>query len=118
MSGKQPPRRSIENLLQAFKLRPTMTPDAHNKSDARSTQAAIRSAVHRKPRQLPSPRSVRLPEGLDKDVTRYLEQNHINFNQLCTFALQQFVSQPQTLELLPVAQTSLSAESPSGLAQT
>ena len=66
------------------------------------TGTYIRNAVRRKPRQFPWPRSVRLTEALDGEVTRYLEQNGVNFNQLCMFALERFIRQPQRLELLPV----------------
>lgn len=72
---------------------------------------SVRNAVSRKYRQLPWPRSVRLPVSLDEDVTRYLEQNSINFNQLCTFALQKFVAERQILELLPVSAPLSSPES-------
>jgi hypothetical protein len=80
-----------------------MTPDTPNEPAAQSHEpAVIRNAVNRRPRQLPWPRSVRLPEDLDDVVGRYMEKNRINFNQLCTFALQQFVTEPQQWDLHPV----------------
>ena len=83
-----------------------MDPTSQNEPVSQNDKTpAVRSAVHQKampPRQTPWPRSVRLPQELDETVTRYLEQNRINFNQLCTFALGQFVSKPQHWRLDPI----------------
>ena len=45
---------------------------------------------------------MRLTETLDAEVGRYLEQNGVNFNQLCAFALEKFIRKPQVVELPPV----------------
>jgi hypothetical protein len=79
------------------------------------TETHIRNAVRRKPRQRPWPRSVRLTEAIDNEITRYLEQNAVNFNQLCTFALERFIRQPQRIDLLPVGSSGAeSASAPPG----
>ena len=49
--------------------------------------------------QLPHPRSARLSVELDARVTIYLRDNNLAFNQLCQFAIEQFISTPQTLNL-------------------
>lgn len=73
-----------------------------NEKELQASATAIHNAVRRKPRQLPWPRSVRLPDAFDAEVTRYLERNRINFNQLCAFALEKFIRERQLLELIPV----------------
>jgi hypothetical protein len=67
------------------------------------SQAEKPVAVQRKPRQLPYPRSVRLPDDVDTAVSRYLAQNRINFNQLCAFALEKYIAEPQSIRFEPVS---------------
>ena len=69
----------------------------------KSTNGAIINAVRRKPRQLPHPRSVRLPDDVDAAVGRYMEQNRINFNQLCAFALEKYMAEPQSIRFQPIS---------------
>jgi hypothetical protein len=52
--------------------------------------------------QLPNPRSVRFTKELDAEVASYLVQNGLSFNQLCTFAVEQFISKNQTIQLKSV----------------
>jgi hypothetical protein len=69
----------------------------------KGTTSAIINAVRRKPRQLPHPRSVRLPDDVDAAVSRYMEQNRINFNQLCAFALEKYMAEPQSIRFQPIS---------------
>jgi hypothetical protein len=69
----------------------------------KSPPGAIINAVRRRPRQLPHPRSVRLPDDVDAAVSRYMEQNRINFNQLCAFALEKYMAEPQSIAFQPIS---------------
>ena len=69
----------------------------------KSIKSAITNAVRRRSRQLPHPRSVRLPDDVDASVSRYMEQNRINFNQLCAFALEKYMGEPQSIRFQPIS---------------
>lgn len=52
------------------------------------------------------PRTVRLEEWLDPEVENYMEENNLNnFNQLVNLALKDFITNPQTIELKPIAKS-------------
>jgi hypothetical protein len=50
-----------------------------------------------------SPRTIRLDGSLDKKVEEYTKQNRLKFSQLVKMAIEKFISQPQTIELVPVS---------------
>ncbi|HLG20195.1 MAG TPA: hypothetical protein VI895_10340 [Bdellovibrionota bacterium] len=47
------------------------------------------------------PRSVRLGADLETKVKNYLKKNNIKFSQLLKLAVEKFISEPQTIELVP-----------------
>lgn len=47
------------------------------------------------------PKSVRLEPGLEGKVKGYLKKNKIKFSQLVSMAVAKFISEPQTIELVP-----------------
>jgi antitoxin component of RelBE/YafQ-DinJ toxin-antitoxin module len=49
------------------------------------------------------PKSVRVDEELEKKIEAYLDQNPVKFSQLVAMALEKFISEPQMIELRPVA---------------
>ena len=50
---------------------------------------------------MPLPKSVRLEPGLEGQVKNYLKKNKIKFSQLVSMAVAKFISEPQTIELVP-----------------
>ena len=48
------------------------------------------------------PKTVRLEEQLDERVEKYLVANGIKFSNLVNLALEKFISEPQTINLVPV----------------
>lgn len=48
------------------------------------------------------PKTVRLDDDLEKKVERYLESNDIKFPQLINLAIEKFISEPQTIQLVPI----------------
>lgn len=48
------------------------------------------------------PKTVRLDNDLEKKVERYLKSNDIKFPQLINLAIEKFISEPQTIQLVPV----------------
>lgn len=57
------------------------------------------------------PRTVRLEDWLDPEVDKYMEENHLNnFNQLVNLALEKFISEPQSIELKPIAKSKWSGQ--------
>jgi hypothetical protein len=53
--------------------------------------------------QFPYARAMRLSSDLDREVNEYLWQNSLSFNQLCYFAVSQFIAVSQRIELAPIA---------------
>ncbi|MBI2606993.1 MAG: hypothetical protein HYW49_13045 [Deltaproteobacteria bacterium] len=49
-------------------------------------------------------RTVRFEDEVDPLVDQFLEKNSINFNTLVNIAVKDFISKPQTIELLPIDQ--------------
>ncbi len=49
------------------------------------------------------PKTVRLEEELEEKLEKYLEANGIKFSQLVNLAVSKFISEPQTIQLAPVA---------------
>ena len=47
------------------------------------------------------PKSVRLEPSLEGKVKSYLKKNKIKFAQLVSLAVAKFISEPQTIELVP-----------------
>ena len=47
------------------------------------------------------PKSIRFEPGLDSKVKNYLKKNKIKFSQLVSMAVAKFISEPQTIELVP-----------------
>src|SRR5690242_11571654 len=74
--------------------------------------------------QFPLSRVFKLSVDLDQDLGEYLRQNSISLNQLCHLSISQFISVPQKIELLPVANskkrlwTEEAGESAEGTAQS
>ncbi len=52
--------------------------------------------------QKPDPRIFRLSIHLDQEAMKYLDYNQISFNQLCRFAIEDFISKAQSLSLIPI----------------
>ena len=48
------------------------------------------------------PRSVRLDHELELETERYLKINELKFPQLIKMAIAKFISEPQTIQLMPV----------------
>ena len=48
------------------------------------------------------PKSIRLEEELETKVESYLEANGIKFTQLVNLAVEKFIKEPQTIQLVPV----------------
>ena len=48
------------------------------------------------------PKTVRFDEELEGKVEKYLEANGIKFSQLVNMAVEKFISEPQTIQLMPV----------------
>ena len=48
------------------------------------------------------PRTIRFKEQLDSKVDEYTSKNGLNLNQLINLAVEQFISKPNTIELVPV----------------
>jgi hypothetical protein len=47
------------------------------------------------------PKNVRLNNELESKVEKYLEKNEIKFSQLVNLAIEKFISEPQTITLIP-----------------
>jgi len=47
------------------------------------------------------PKSVRLEPKLEGKVQSYLKKNKIKFSQLVSLAVSKFISEPQTIQLVP-----------------
>jgi len=57
------------------------------------------------------PRTVRLEDWLGPEVDNYMEKNDLNnFNQLVNLALKEFITNPQTIELKPIAKSKWSKQ--------
>jgi hypothetical protein len=50
------------------------------------------------------PKTIRLEEDLEKKVESYLEANGIKFAQLINLAVEKFIKEPQTIQLVPVTE--------------
>lgn len=50
------------------------------------------------------PKTVRFDQELEKEVEKYLEANRIKFSQLVNLAVSKFISELQTIQLVPVDQ--------------
>ena len=48
------------------------------------------------------PKTVRFDEDLETKVEKYLEANGIKFSQLLSMAVTKFISEPQSIQLVPV----------------
>ena len=48
------------------------------------------------------PKTIRLEDELESKVEEFLQKNSIKFPQLVNMALKKFISEPQTIELVPV----------------
>lgn len=48
------------------------------------------------------PKTIRLDDELENKVEKYLEKNDIKFTQLVNKAIEKFISEPQTIELVPI----------------
>jgi antitoxin component of RelBE/YafQ-DinJ toxin-antitoxin module len=49
------------------------------------------------------PKTVRLDDELENKLEKYLDANGIKFSQLVNLAVEKYISEPQTIELTPVA---------------
>ncbi len=49
------------------------------------------------------PKTVRFDDELEKKVETYLESNGIKFSQMVNMAVAKFISEPQSIQLAPVA---------------
>ncbi len=49
------------------------------------------------------PKTVRFEDDLEEKVEKYLEANGIKFSQLVNMAVSKFISEPQTIQLVPVS---------------
>ncbi|MFM8316075.1 MAG: hypothetical protein ACKOA8_17490 [Deltaproteobacteria bacterium] len=47
------------------------------------------------------PKSIRLEPGLEGKVKSYLKKNKLKFSQLVSMAVAKFISEPQTIKLMP-----------------
>lgn len=47
------------------------------------------------------PKSIRLEPGLEGKVKTYLKINKLKFSQLISMAVEKFISEPQTIKLVP-----------------
>ncbi len=47
------------------------------------------------------PKSVRLDSTLETKVKAYLKANKLKFSQLVSMAVEKFISEPQTIQLVP-----------------
>ncbi len=47
------------------------------------------------------PRTIRFKEELDSEVDEYTNKNGLNLNQLINLAVAKFISEPNTIELIP-----------------
>jgi len=47
------------------------------------------------------PKSIRLEPGLEGKVKTYLKTNKLKFSQLISMAVEKFISEPQTIKLVP-----------------
>ena len=48
------------------------------------------------------PKTVRLKDEIEKRVEAYLERNSLSFPDLVNLAVDKFISEPQSIELVPV----------------
>ena len=48
------------------------------------------------------PKTVRFDDELEEKIDEYLETNDIKFSQLVNMAVNKFISESQTIELVPV----------------
>ena len=48
------------------------------------------------------PRTVRLKDDIQKKVEAYLKRNSLSFPDLVNLALDKFISEPQSIKLVPV----------------
>ncbi|MDZ4660044.1 MAG: hypothetical protein SGJ18_00350 [Pseudomonadota bacterium] len=48
------------------------------------------------------PKTVRFDDDLEKKVEEYLDVNGIKFAQLVNMAVEKFITEPQTIRLVPV----------------
>lgn len=49
------------------------------------------------------PKTVRFEQDLEKKVEQYMDANGIKFAQLVNMAVEKFISEPQTIKLIPVS---------------
>ena len=47
-------------------------------------------------------RTIRFREDLDPQVDEYASKNGLNLNQMVNLAVEKFISEPQTIELVPL----------------
>ena len=47
-------------------------------------------------------RTIRFREDLDLQVDEYTSKNDLNLNQMVNLAVEKFISEPHTIELVPV----------------
>jgi hypothetical protein len=55
------------------------------------------------------PKTVRFDDELEKKIEEYLEANGLKFAQLLNMAINKFISEPQTIQLVPVPTTDFMA---------
>ena len=48
------------------------------------------------------PKTIRLEDELESKVEQFMEMNSMKFPQLVNLALKKFISEPQTIELVPI----------------
>lgn len=48
------------------------------------------------------PKTVRLKDEIEEKVEVYLKRNSLSFPDLVNLAVEKFISEPQTIELIPV----------------
>lgn len=53
------------------------------------------------------PKTIRLRDEIEKKVEAYLNRNSLSFPELVNLAVEKFISEPQTIELVPVGDDEL-----------
>ena len=48
------------------------------------------------------PKTIRLDDEIESKVEEYLDKNGIKFSQLINNAVEKYISEPQTIELVPI----------------